>query len=161
MKKTIVSLCFVLFFQYMSLPMNFTINTTAFAETIASFKEEAVYQDIFSYCRNTHTRLIEDIHVEPMEIYSEAEETIHKEVMGSDFIPISPHDIVNIIIGNNASELDQAEYYIYFYGSDKTIDWDIFNFTNKETYERNRISAQDLKELYDFQFPEILKAAMC
>lgn len=102
--------------------------------------------------QNEHFRIITDVMSEPMEIYSDNSKTLVKTVIGSEYIPISEGDYVNIICGNGTEDLKEGEYYLYFYDLDKKIVWDIFDFSNNSSGEKNRISAQQLKELNGFQF---------
>ena len=106
-----------------------------------------------------HVRLVEDVWSTEMEIYGHQSTNPVKTVPGSDYISISRDDYINFLFDGNSAALEEGEYYIYFYDSDKKVTWEPFDQADEQTGERNRISAQDLKELNGFQFSDILSAA--
>ena len=107
-----------------------------------------------------HIRLITDVSGFPLDIAvydSKSEQYSNKTVSGSDYIPISSSDYVQFICEpkEGSSDLSGGEYYIYFYDQDKNVIWDVFDYTDPDTGERNRISTIDLKELNGFQFSNV------
>ena len=132
------------------------LSGTAYSiENTENLNVEKTVSDI----QKEHIRFVADTQILPMEIYADNGEHPVKTVMASDYIPLSPCDNVNILFSIDAVALAEGECYVYFYNREKQIIWDIFDYLDEATGERNRISAQELKALNGFQFSNIADAA--
>ena len=77
-----------------------------------------------------------------------------KSVPGSDYIPVGSGDFIELLCEplTGSADLNGGEFYIYFYDQNKNVVWDILDWTDKPTGERNRISTDALRRLNGFQF---------
>ena len=107
-----------------------------------------------------HIRLITDISSFPMQIEVFNQETgqyCSKYVSGSDYIPVGSSDYIQFICEPlpGSADLNGGEFYIYFYDQNKTLIWDILDYIDAATGERNRIRTDYLKGFNGFQFSNI------
>lgn len=111
--------------------------------------------DSIFYLSEGHVRYISDFDVKTMEILNEHGKT-GQMVIASDFIPIRSNELVNIVFNpqDNSASSDW-ECYLYFYDENRIITWDILDYIDEQTGERNRISCEFLKQLNGFQFVDI------
>lgn len=133
-------------------------NAAAYAEQPSAIQVSNSRSPSVTFC-DGHVRRVDDVRSEEMEIYDHQSMKPVKTVPASDYISISRDDYINLLFDGNPAALEAGEYYIYFYNSEKKVIWDEFDYIDGKTGERNRISAQNLKELNGFQFSDISSAA--
>lgn len=135
-----------------------TCSTIAFAEVPSHRIENDPSGNDADTLIDAHFKIVSDIFSEPMQIVIGENSNKTKTVLGSKYIPLVRGCFVNILCELVLSEYDTEEYYIYFYDKEKNIAWNVFDYIDKNTKERNRISAKELRELNGFQFSDILNA---
>ena len=104
---------------------------------------------------NGHIRYFNDLSGVPLDIY-DSNNVVTRTVSGSAYIKLYNKDIINFLVksGGNISYPDSA-FYIYFYDSGKHIAWDILDYTDPVTGEKNRFTEATLKGLNGLQFSGI------
>lgn len=104
---------------------------------------------------NGHVKYYDSLSGTPMDVYN-SNYHISGSVDGSQYIRLQSTDLINILIGYNENlSFNNAEFYIYFYDANGNIVWDVFDYTNPVTGEKNRITASNLKAINGFQFKEV------